>query len=214
MPFGAIMIAAIYRAYLRPEENRWCFLRLGREEAAVLALILCLDLMAMGALAFAGALIGALANLAASTGDATGALVELLGLAGAVCALVWGVVRLALAWPLTFQSGRLVLLPSWKRTRGHAWPLLAAFVLAEGLMAVVAILLFSVCLGLTGAAMVASGGTMEQIGDALKPPSVVADIFAPLPLVFSAFQSLLLALGAATLAGVAVSAHHGLDVQA
>ena len=78
-------------------------------------------------------------------------------------------------------------------------------------MAVVAVLLFSICLGLTGAAMVAAGGNMAQIGDALRPPSVVGQVLSPLPLVFSAFQSLLLALGATTLAGVAVSAHHSLD---
>ena len=214
MPFAAVMIAAIYRAYLRPEERRWCFLQLGRGEAAILALMLCFDLMAMGGLAFAGALIGALANLAASAGDAAGALVELLGLAGTVCALSWGLVRLALAWPMTFQAGRLALLPSWSRTRGQSWSLLAAFVLAEGLMAVVAVLLFSVCLGLTGAAMVAAGGTMAQIGDAVAPPSVVVQVFAPVPLVFSAFQSLWLALVATTLAGVAVSAHQSLDGQA
>lgn len=212
VPFGAIVIAAIYRAYLRPDENRWCFLRLGSGEAAILVLILCLELMAMGGLAFAGALIGALANLAATAGDGAGAMVELLGLAASVCAVVWGLVRLSIAWPMTFQAGRLVLFPSWARTRRQGWTLLAAFVLAEGLMAVVAVLLFSIWLGLTGAAVVASGGAVEQIGDALRPPSEVAQLFAPMPLVFSAFQSLLLALGATTLAGVAVSAYHSLDV--
>ena len=212
VPFGAIVIAAIYRAYLRPDESRWCFLRLGSGEAAILVLILCLELMAMGGLAFAGALIGALANLAATAGDGAGAMVELLGLAASVCAVVWGLVRLSIAWPMTFQAGRLVLFPSWARTRSQGWTLLAAFVLAEGLMAVVAVLLFSIWLGLTGAAVVASGGAVEQIGDALRPPSEVAQLFAPMPLVFSAFQSLLLALGAATLAGVAVSAYHSLDV--
>lgn len=212
MPIGAVMIAAIYRAYLRPEQNQWCFMRVGRQEAAILALMLCLDLMAMGGLALAGALIGTLANLAATAaGDATGALVELLGLGGAACALIWAAVRLTPAWPMTFQAGRLVLFPSWSRTRGQTWLLLAAFVLAEALMAVVAVLLFSICLGLTGAAMVAAGGNMAQIGNALQPPSAVAQVFAPLPLVFSAFQSLLLALGATTLAGVAVSAYHSAD---
>jgi hypothetical protein len=207
MPFVAIITAAVYRAYLRPQEQRWCFLRLGRREAAVFMLIVTLNLILRAGLFVAAALIATAANLVAGRDPAGGALVEIGGLAAAVCGLIWVMIRLSLAWPMTLQSARLSLVPSWRLTAAWAWPLLGAFVLAEGLMAIVAVLLFTVCAGLSGAVWVALGGTLDQMSAALEPAATVAQVFRPTPLVFQAFEAVLLALWAPTLAGVAVSAY-------
>ena len=213
MPFIAVVVAAIYRAYLRPQEGRGCFLRLGRSEGAVLVLIISLNLLVMVGLFFAAAMIATLANLVAAADQASGALVEIAGLGGSLFFLVWAMARLSLAWPMTFQSDRLVLFRSWRLTKAQAWPLLGAFVMAEALMVLVAILLFAVCAGLAGAAVVAMGGTIDQMSEALRPATRVAELFQPLPMVFLAFEALLLTLVATTLQGVAVSAYHSLDPQ-
>ncbi|HVY35162.1 MAG TPA: hypothetical protein VG960_12170, partial [Caulobacteraceae bacterium] len=207
----AIVTAAIYRAYLRPEEGRWCFLRLGKGEWAIFVLFVAFNLLVMTGLFFSAAMIAALANLIALADQALGGLVEIVGLAGAVFAFVWSLARLSLAWPMTFQAERLVLFRSWRLTKVHAWPLLGSFCMAEGLMVLVAMLLFAVCGGLAGAVLVAMGGTVDQMADALQPATKVTEIFQPLPLIFQAFEAIMLALAAATLEGVAVSALHSLD---
>jgi hypothetical protein len=208
MPFVAIITAAVYRAYLRPQEARWGFLRVGRREAAILLLIVAMNLIMMAVLFFSVALVAALANALSSD---TGALmVQILGLAAAICALIWTLTRLSLAWPMSFQSGRLVLFQSWGLTRAQAWPLLSAFVMAEGLMLLVAALLVVICLGVAGAVLAAMGGSVDHMSDALRPAQTVAQVFQPLPLLVSAFEAVMLALAATTLEGVAVSAYHSL----
>lgn len=211
MPFVAIVTAAIYRAYLRPEEGRWCFLRLGKSEWAIFILIVSFNLLVMTGLFFAAAMVAALANLVALGDQALGGLVEIVGLGGAVFGLVWSLARLSLAWPMTFQSGRLMLFRSWRLTKAQAGPLLGSFCMAEGLMVLVAVLLFAVCGGLAGAVLVAMGGTVDQIADALQPATKLSELFQPLPLIFLAFEAIMLALVATTLEGVAVSALHSLD---
>lgn len=210
LPFFAVVIAAICRAYLRPQDGRFLFLRLGRREAAILALILALNLLVMFGLSCGAALIATAASLVASVDASAGALAEALGLTALVGAAIWAVVRLSLAWPLSFQQARPALIAAWRLTRGHGWPLLGAYAMAEGLMLVVGVLLFAVCAGLAGAALVASGGALEQLPDTLRAASAVLEVFKPAPLLFSAFEALLLTLTLATLAGVAVSAYQTL----
>jgi hypothetical protein len=86
--------------------------------------------------------------------------------------------------------------------------LLGAFVLAEALMLLVAGLLFTICIGLAGALLSAMGGSVDHMTQALKPAQTVSEVFRPLPLFFSAFEAVMLALWATTLEGVAVSAYH------
>lgn len=207
LPFTAIVIAAIYRAYLRPEDGRWRFLRLGQSEAAIFALIVALNLLVMFGLFFAALVIGVAANLAADADQAAGGMVEVLGAAGAVFAVIWAMARLSLAWPMAFLCQRQALLRSWRLTKAQAMPLLGAFVLAEGLMLLVAVLLFAIFGGVGGAVAVAMGGTVDQMFESMKSATAVTQVFQPLPLAFLAYWSLLLTLLAVTLQGVAVSAY-------
>jgi hypothetical protein len=206
MPFAAIVTSAVYRAYLRPQEGRWCFLRVGVREAAILALIVSLNLILMVGLFLSGALIAAAANLVAD--ETADSMIEIVGLAGMIYAVIWVLIRLALAWPMTFQSGRLALRPSWRLTQPQAWSVLSAFLIAEGLMLLVAALLFTVCIGLAGAIFAAMGGSLDHMSDALKPAQTLAQVFMPLPMIFAVFEAVMLALWAAALGGVAVCAYH------
>ncbi|HUO20926.1 MAG TPA: hypothetical protein VMU59_00230 [Caulobacteraceae bacterium] len=210
LPFFAVVFAAVFRAYLQPQERRACYLRLGVREAAVLALIVGLNLVVMVGLSFGAALVAGLSSLVAQADAASGAAVEAAGLAGLIFAGVWAVVRLCLAWPLSFQTGRPTLFATWGLTRGHGWSLAGAFLMAEGLMVVVGMLLFAICATLAGVVLIASGQTLDQLPDALRPAIAVRELFEPAPLLFSAFEAVLLTLSAATLQGVAVSAYRAL----
>jgi hypothetical protein len=138
---------------------------------------------------------------------AAGQLAGVVGLTAAVYLVIYAMIRLTLAWPMTFVQRRVVLLKAWPLTKGRGWPVLGAFVLAEALMILVALLLLSVLVGLVGAALVASGGKVEQIADMAADGVSVASVLQPLPLCFLAAQALVLALSMATLEGVRVSAY-------
>ena len=73
-------------------------------------------------------------------------------------------------------------------------------------MLVVGVLVLGICASLSGAMLVAIGRPLDQLPDALRPAMAVVEVFRPAPLLFSAFEALLLALSATTLVGVAVSA--------
>ena len=206
LPFFAVVFAAIYRAYLKPEDSRAFFLRLGAQEAAILALILALNLMVLVGLSFGAAVVALLASMIATVDAAAGSLAEAVGLGALLAFVLWGVVRLSLAWPVSFRAARPVLLRSWGLTRGHGWKLLSAYVIAEALMLVVGVLVLGICASLSGAMLVAIGRPLDQLPDALRPAMAVVEVFRPAPLLFSAFEALLLALSATTLVGVAVSA--------
>jgi hypothetical protein len=142
----------------------------------------------------------------ATVDAAAGSLAEAVGLGALLAFVLWGVVRLSLAWPVSFRAARPVLLRSWGLTRGHGWKLLSAYVIAEALMLVVGVLVLGICASLSGAMLVAIGRPLDQLPDALRPAMAVVEVFRPAPLLFSAFEALLLALSATTLVGVAVSA--------
>ena len=208
LPAFAVVMAAIFRAYMRREQGKGFFLRLGRAEAAMLALIVVLNLMIMFGLSFGAALIATAASLIAQADAAGGALAEGLGLTLLAGAALLGLARLSLAWPMSFQAGRPILLRAWGATRGRGWALLGAFAMAEALMIVVGVLLFSIAGGLAGALLVAMGGALEDLPDVLRAPTAVIEVFRPAPLLFSLGEALLLTLGFATVQGVAVSAYN------
>jgi hypothetical protein len=118
LPFAAVATAAIYRAYLHPEQSRRLYLRLGRAELAMTGLFVALGL----ALVLAGfgllVLIGIGSALVAAADAAAGQQVGLIGLFAAIGAMIYAVVRLSLAWPMTFEQGRTVFFKAWPLTKG------------------------------------------------------------------------------------------------
>jgi hypothetical protein len=210
LPFFAVVFGGVFRAYLQPDDAKWAYLRLGKREAAILALILLINLLALFGLSLGAATISGLSGLAAQADAAGGSVIETAGLMALIMGALWVVVRLCLAWPLSYLAGRPVLFRSWSLTRTQGVGLLGAFVMAEGLMAVVGALLFAICATLSGVALIAGGQALDQLPDAIRPAIAVREVFEPAPLLFSAFEALLLALTTATIQGVAVSAYRTL----
>jgi hypothetical protein len=210
LPFFAVVFAAVFRAYLQPNQRDAFFLRLGVSEAALLALIVLVNLLVMFGLSLGAAVVGGLSGLAAQADAGGGWVVETAGLTVLALGGVWALVRLCLAWPLSFQTGRPVLFKSWRLTAHQGWTLLSAFLMAEALMILVGVLLFTICVALSGVVLIASGQPLDQLPDALRPAIAIREVFEPIPLLFSAFEAMLLTLSATTVQGVAVSAYRAM----
>lgn len=138
--FGAVLNTAIARSVIRPEDRRFGYLRLGKDELRVLAVTVALGLLFFAASIVAFGLVGVVGGLA--TGLNLPFLwlpALLLGLAAAG-GLIWLAVRLSLAVPITFAEKRIAIFDSFALTRGRLWPLLGMAVIAGVLSLLVALL--------------------------------------------------------------------------
>ena len=134
-----LLMGAMFRAVLQPEAGHWGYLRLGRQELwlgltylvlLVMAFILMFVLFIPMAIS-----IGVIAAIGQHGGSQAGG-VTLLVIAGIVGfgAILWVLLRLSLALPMSFAKGRFLLYESWDLTRGHALKMFGVYLaLAIGL---------------------------------------------------------------------------------
>lgn len=123
---SAIIWPAIVRSVLTPEDSRFGYLRLGRDELNTFVVVLALSLVWVAALVLAGAIVG----LAALAGVAFAVLTGLLVFFGLVAFALWFGVKFSLAVPITVAEKRIAIMDSFRMTKGHFWPLLGMALLA------------------------------------------------------------------------------------
>ena len=123
---SAIIWPAIVRSVLTPEDSRFGYLRLGRDELNTFVVVLALSLVLVAALVLAGAIVG----LAALAGVAFAVLTGLLVFFGLVAFALWFGVKFSLAVPITVAEKRIAIMDSFRMTKGHFWPLLGMALLA------------------------------------------------------------------------------------
>ncbi len=122
------MWTASQRSVLRPAEGGIAFIRFGMDEIRMLILMIVLVVIF-----YFGLLMGALgvflvAMIAYAAGGTTAAVaVGIVAGLALLCLLVWFMVRLSLAYPLTLLRGDIVIGESWRLTRGRFWPLFGAY---------------------------------------------------------------------------------------
>lgn len=135
----AVFSAAIYRTVLQTTDGRFGNMKLGGDELRLTLLYIILLAITFVVL-FGSTVIGTLVGmpLAALAGPVGGALaMTLLTFAGIIAAMAYFGVRLSLAGPRTFATGRIDLKAAWTLTRGHFWPMLGAYILAVVLATIV-----------------------------------------------------------------------------
>ncbi len=168
---NAILSAAMIRAVLRPQDDRYGYLRLGTDELRQLGLLLLTSLVFTGVYFGVAIVVGL---LLAVTRAATNMLLIVLFLSLAAVMLFLAV-RLSLAAALTFDTRRINLFGSWGLTRGRFWRLFGTYLLVFALAAVVyllsLLLIFAVGAILNGGDPTASWG-MSATGS-------LKDYFAP-----------------------------------
>jgi len=130
-----MVLAALYRAILRPGEPPGAFyLRLSRDEARLFGLWI-MVLVLFSCLITAG-------YLAVRWLSQFGGLAGGLGTFAFLALVLWLWMRTSLAGPANFATGQLGLAASWRLTRGRFWALLGMTALASCLLALIAIVLF------------------------------------------------------------------------
>jgi len=151
----AVLMSAVFRAVLKPEDSRFAYLRLGKAELLTGLVYLCIVIM-MFLLMFVGmiVLIGlTIAGAAASKAAAVGVAV-VLGVA-LIVLLIWVILRLILALPMTFAEGQFRMFEAWQLSRGHALQLFFIGLLAFAIVLVIEMVVGGV-IGFTVIGVIAS----------------------------------------------------------
>ncbi|MFI4935153.1 MAG: hypothetical protein ACHP7N_11070 [Caulobacterales bacterium] len=180
--FSAFLYAAMNRAALRPHADRFGYLRVGLDEVRQFGVLALIAGLTMAACMAAGIVVSLVAELiAGAVGTAAASALMLpalvLSLIAAIAVLN---VRLSLASPLAFATGRVNLFEAWRLTRGRFWMLARTYLMALAL----GLLVWT--LGLTIAA-----GVIATISSGLGPVAAGttpnADFFSPANIAYLAF---------------------------
>jgi hypothetical protein len=205
-----LIMAAVFRSVLEPREGRWAFLRLGMRElwlgltyVVLLVATFIMVFLLVLPLVIASAIMAGVAHDSGGSAAGGAVLVALFGFVG-LGVIVWVLLRLCLALPMTFAERRFMLYESWDLTRGHAFKMFLVYlVLAIGVvlfeLAVVAVAGVTLIPQLR--AMAAGAASAATVGDTLRAALDVihrqAPMLATLVIVVSllamAIQTILLA---------------------
>ncbi len=168
--FSAVISTAIARSVIRPEDRKFGYMRLGKDELRVLGASLIVALTMFG-VTFVGFMLVSLVAALAAAAPALWLAVVLLALA-VLAVAIWLSVRLSLVVPATFSEGRIAVKSAFAMTAKKVfWPLLGMAVIA-GVMAML--------VGLLGSAVAAPlslmvGGAERMIGmEGASVPSLLS----------------------------------------
>jgi hypothetical protein len=183
LPLGlavqSMVITAVYRAALRPEQAGFFFLRFGADELRMMLVSFLLGLIALISLAIVIGLVAAAVVAIPGTGGKV--LMGFAGGAAGLCLLAFIGVRLCMASPMTFAERRIHLFGSWRLTQGRFWPLLGAFFLALVLSIIASTFLqivLSIIMSLSGGAQT----TLVQGATTIQPHALIG--LAPLAVAY------------------------------
>lgn len=186
-----VMMGAIFRAVLEPDERRWAYLRLSGQE---LWLGLAYIVLSFGIGFAASMLLFPVAGIAAFVGvafrDSLGpwgmALVGVPGLLALIAVVIWLMLRLCLAYPMSFADRNFRVFESWTITRGHAGRLFLVFLLAVLIALAVQVVGFVI---FAGALLAAIGPNWQALLDG--DPFLLFRTIGPLLALFAILGSAL-----------------------
>jgi hypothetical protein len=181
----AVLNCAIYRSVLRPFESGMGYLRLGRDELRMVAVIAILFLIWLITLFVVSVVVTLAAGTLGVFGGGLGAFIGGVVDVAVFCAAIWVLVRLSLAAPMTFDQRRLVVFGSWSFTHGSFWPLTGAYVLAFLLGVVILLLMAVISSALVGLSILATGGSLAAISHDFQPDISSVAAFLTVPTVLS-----------------------------
>lgn len=188
----ALMISAVYRAVLSPQDDRFFYLRFGKTELLVGLVYLCLMILMWIAIVGGGITIVAVCAILwfASKGLAIG--VGILLALGLIGFSIWALMRLSMALPMTFAERRFRFFEAWGLTKGHSLSLLLIC-----LLLIVIILLLEVVVGGVVAGSVLGYLAVHPMDEASlaaffdRPASQWAMDLAPLGVLYAVLFALL-----------------------
>lgn len=144
---SALIVGAVFRAVLEPQNRRWFFLRLSRQEfwlalclvvvAVVAGLLAALSMFPIMIISLVLVAAGPTQTLTPGVGLGIGAMVLI-----ALGAMLWLFVRFSLGLPMSFAGSYFRLFESWTLTRGHAAKMVLVGVVVSLLATLVQIAVF------------------------------------------------------------------------
>lgn len=137
LAMGSVLTAAIIRSVLQPEDKRFAYLRLGKEEIQLLIVSLITWVAALLATVIpSGAVVLGAALL--SGGAATW--FAFLGGLAVIGLSLWIAVRLSLLGPHAFSHHHIDVRTAWIQTHGQFWRLLGMYVMVIAMTAAISII--------------------------------------------------------------------------
>ncbi|WP_146219080.1 hypothetical protein [Caulobacter sp. D4A] len=159
-----LVAAAIFRAVLEPQARRGFYLRVGASEGWMLLLTVIFVIgwyIVYFVAVIAGVLVGFLTYFAA--GKVAGIAIGILTVIAGLVAIVWALLRLSMAWPMTFAGRRLVLFESWSLTKGSSLRLLGMALLATLLVMALEMVVGLILLIVVGLSLAGSWSELSKI---------------------------------------------------
>jgi hypothetical protein len=161
----SVITVAIMRAVIRPDERRYAFMRIGKEEGRQFIVALVGWVVALVVTALPSAvlvLVGA--GLISLGAVQTNRWVEVLGAIAVAGLSIWFGIRLSLLSITTFAEGKLDLRRTWALTDRHFWHLLGMYAVAFVLTLLVSVAQTMVA----GLILAMSGGVSNLVMAALS----------------------------------------------
>ena len=212
----ALAFAAVNRAVLRPGAGGPGRFGLGEAELhqlLVLVIIWAVLFAVYIAAVILGVIVAVIVGVAAATvGASTGAgamapaaVLAFIGVGVLILApIVWVMVRLSLASPMTFDLGRVEVFGSWRLTRGRFWALFGAYLISF----LVSALLYLVAFLVIAVVAVTVGGGLKGAGVMLHPDMTsLSTYFSPIMVLWLVVSSALAAMWMAVSVGAPAGAY-------
>lgn len=144
-----LLMCAIFRAVLEPQDDRFFYVRLGKTELFVGLVFVCLVIVLVIAMMAVMGVGAAIAIAAFSASESAGVAVIIVAVLAMIGLMVWLGLRFSMALPMTFEARDFRLFESWTLTRGRVGSL---FLL--GLLVVVVVMLVELVMFALGGAVV------------------------------------------------------------
>lgn len=168
---STLMIAAIFRAVLLPDDRAWAYLRTGRRELWLGAVISVMTVLAMFAMIVAFIPFMILVGVSVATSDpGVGGLIVLPLFFGAMAGMGWLFARFCLGLPMAFMDQQFRLFESWSLTRGHGLKMSLVGVSLVAILLVVELVLF-------GAVMFFALAAVDARDQVSNPASALLGMF-------------------------------------
>lgn len=166
-----LVSAAVFRAVLEPQAGRGFYLRVGASEGWMLLLTV-IAYVGWYVVYFIAGMVGVILGFVVyfAAGKVAGIAFGILALFAGLVVVVWALLRLSMAWPMTFAARRLVLFESWALTKGSSLRLFGMALLAVLLVIAVEAVVFIV--GLIVFAL-GSIGSWSALADTAGPEDLL-----------------------------------------
>jgi hypothetical protein len=177
MVLYAVLYGAVFRAVLEPEDRRFGYLRLGKREV-VLGALMVMFYFGLIAIVACALVVAWVINFAVTAvAPAAGALTSLILMIGLVVAAIWLLARLSMVMPMSFAERRIRIAPAWALTRGHLRKLVLLAILLVLVGMAIALITF-VMVGASVTAFVSSFGDPDAMRAFFDQPTgdIVRDL--------------------------------------